>query len=111
MPWPIDPGVLGMARMMRAFGPQASRNAAIEVPAAMEIIKALPAMAASAGASPFRICGLMATMQVSILALTCDGAATRVMAFARASFLISTEGLGSTTMMDFSLLARQPLSR
>ncbi|MNC98029.1 hypothetical protein D3C83_158740 [compost metagenome] len=48
-------------------------------------------------------------MQVSTLALTCDGAASNVMAFALASFLISADGLGSTTMMDLSLLARQPL--
>src|SRR5690242_18119230 len=109
MPRPMAPGVLGMARTMRALAPQAARNAAMDVPAAIEIIKALPAIAARAGASPFRICGLIATTQVSIFAFTCDGAASSVMAFARASFLISADGLGSTTMMDLSLLAHHPL--
>ena len=32
--------MLGMARMMRALGPHVFASAAIEVPAAMEIIKA-----------------------------------------------------------------------
>src|ERR1700754_5103502 len=110
MPRRIAPGGLGMARTMRAFGPHALRSAATEVPAAMEIISDVLAMAASAGASPFRICGLIATMQASNLPLTCDGVSTNAMALARPSALISADGFGSTTMMDLTLLACQPFS-
>ncbi len=64
MPRPMAPGVLGMARTMRARGPQAWRIAAMVVPAAMESISAPDrARGANAAASVFKICGLSATTQ------------------------------------------------
>src|SRR5580692_8744757 len=112
MPWPIDPGVLGMARMMRAFFPQAVASATTEVPAAMEIISA-PAWAklANACASPFKTCGLIATTQTDGLRLTAEGVANSAIFFARASLASSADGLGSTTVMDLTPRPSQPFKR
>src|SRR4051812_1825678 len=112
MPAPMAPGVLGMARIMRAFFPHALVSAATEVPAAMEIISApLAAKFASAGASPFSTCGLIATRQTDGLVSTWDGAAASAIFFTLASFFNSADGLGSTTVMDLTPLFSQPLSR
>src|SRR5690348_8599499 len=108
----MAPGVLGMARMMRAFFPQALLRASTEVPAAMDNIKEPPAAKpASAAASPFSTCGLIATTQTDGLRFTSDGAANREIFFAFASLRSSGDGLGSTTWMDLAPLLRQPLSR
>src|SRR5581483_1855794 len=110
-------GVLGMARMMRAFFPHALASASIGVPAAMESIKAPgfflsgAAKLASAAASPFSTCGLIATTQTDGLRFTSDGAANREIFFAFASLRSSGDGLGSTTWMDLAPLLSQPLSR
>src|ERR1700743_1846034 len=113
MPWPMAPGVLGMARITRAVGPHAARKEKIEAPAAMEIIKAPPcATLASAGASPFSTCGFLATTQAVIFfGPISDGAASKVMALILASFLSWGEGLGSTTITGPTPLASQPLSK
>ncbi len=71
----MAPGVLGMARTMRAPRPQAFVSEAMEVPAAMETISApLPAMPRKVAASVLRSWGLMATTQ----ARTCLGASARL---------------------------------
>src|SRR5215469_13077212 len=112
MPHPIDPGVLGMARMMRAFRPQAAASALIDVPAAMEIIKAPDrAKPASASASPFKTCGLIATRHTEGLRSTSDGVAKSAIFFVRASLRSSAEGLGSTTRMDLTPRPSQPFNR
>src|SRR5436190_23246028 len=117
MPAPMAPGVLGIARMMRAFLPQALVIASTDVPAAMEIIKA-PAFCfqgsakpASAPASPLSTCGLIATTQTDILPFTCDGAANKVSFLLFASLRSSGEGLGSTTRMDLRPLFNQPFNK
>src|ERR1051326_5273077 len=98
MPRPIAPGVLGMARTMRAFGPHAADSDLVWVPAAMEIISApLAAKSASSGASLFNSWGLIATTQAAMrLAATFDGALTSVIFFFRARLLIAAGGFGST---------------
>src|SRR3954468_12260995 len=112
MPAPMAPGVLGMARMMRAFFPQAFAMASTEVPAAMEIISAPDwAKPASNGASPFSTCGLIATTQTYGLRLIWDGAAAKAIFPLLASLRSSAEGLGSTTAMDLMPRLSQPLSR
>src|SRR5256885_14733619 len=112
MPAPIAPGVLGMARMMRAFFPQALAIAATEVPAAMEIIRAPDrAKPASADASPLSTCGLIATTHTEGFAFASDGAANSAILLLFASLRSSGEGLGSTTAMDLTPLFSQPLSR
>src|SRR5881394_1358181 len=109
MPAPMAPGVLGMARMMRAFLPQALVSAATEVPAAIEIINAPDrAKPASTGASSFNTCGLIATRQAAGLRFTCDGVANSAIFFVRASLRSSAEGLGSTTEMDLTPRFSQP---
>src|SRR5262245_14812894 len=101
MPRPMAPGVLGIARMMRAFLPQAWVRAAIEVPAAMEIISApLCANPARVAASPFSTCGLMATTQTAGLRLTAEGMSNRAIFLALAHWRSWADGLGSTTAMD-----------
>src|SRR5581483_938594 len=101
-----------MARMMRAFFPQALLRASTEVPAAMDNIKEPPAAKpASAAASTFNTCGLIATTQTEDLPFTCDGAANREIFFACASLRSAGDGLGSTTWMDLTPLLSQPLSR
>src|SRR5258705_12709607 len=99
----MAPGVLGMARMMRALRPQSWVKAWTEVPAAMEIISAPPcAKPARVAASPFSTWGLIATTQTEGLRLTADGAATRAIFFALASLRNCADGLGSTTLMDLT---------
>src|SRR5689334_14202642 len=105
----MAPGVLGMARMMRAFFPQAWIKAWIEVPAAMEIINAPPwANPAKVTASPFSTCGLTATTQTDGLRLTADGAANKAIFFALASLRNCADGLGSTTLTDLTPRSSQP---
>src|ERR1700749_3539820 len=108
----MAPGVLGMERMMRDFLPQAFDSAATEVPAAMETISApVCAKAASAGASPFNICGLIATTQTGGLRVICDGAAHNAIFFVFASLRSSADGLGSTTVTSLTPFASQPFNR
>src|SRR4051794_23707843 len=109
MPAPMAPGVLGMARMMRAFFPQASIKAATDVPAAMEIISAPDcAKPANVPASPFSTCGLTAITQTEGFCFTDDGAAKSAIFFALASLRSSAEGLGSTTLIDLRPVLSQP---
>src|SRR5258708_38935133 len=101
-----------MARIIRAFFPQALVSAATEAPAAMEIISApCPAKPANAGASPFSTCGLIATTQTDGSFFACDGAANSAIFFALANLRNSAEGLGSTTAMDLTPVFSQPLSK
>src|SRR5215510_1142711 len=112
MPLPMAPGVLGMARMMRACLPQAWARASIEVPAAMEIINA-PACAkpVRVAASPLSTCGLIATTQTAGLRLTEEGASNRTIFFALAHLRNCADGLGSPTVTALTPRSSQPLSR
>src|ERR1700760_3076412 len=82
----------------------------------MEIISAASfpsfdvAKPASAGASPFSTCGLMATTQTVGLPFT-RSVSVRVIFFARASFLRFAPGLGSTTVIGLMPFPSQPFNR
>src|SRR5260221_3931032 len=107
MPWPMAPGVLGIARTSRGRDPNAAMGRSVVIPAAMDRPRAavLPS-APRRAVSPFSTWGFTAsTIDERDGNSSAAKAAWRWMARPAAAAFTSSDGRGSMTWMAEKLLA------